>query len=324
MSEGTSRRTGRDRTGFTLVELLVVIAIIGILVALLLPAIQAAREAARRAQCLNNLKQMGLALLNYESARKAYPRGRWNVVSTDTSKHDVTDRPADKSNDHSWTVVVLPYAEEQNIASRYDLKKAWFHADNRTVVSYPLAVFVCPSFPETSRFDMSFTSTLKPAAGDYGCVNGVGSTPWDAHRPELGGPHPGDDHSRAIGVLHKVFERAPSRIKDITDGTSKTLLIVESAGRPDLYTQGRKGDANGVEKLVTSGTGWADPDSGFMVNTEPVINRTNRGEIYAFHSGGAQMCFADGSARFISDDLETVLGVAIGTRAGGETRTEIP
>src|ERR1044072_9107290 len=102
------------RRGFTLVELLVVIAIIGILVALLLPAIQAAREAARRTQCLNNLKQMGLAIMNYEGTKKFYPRGRWNLDPLDTSKHAVTDRPAAKSNDACWTVVVLPYAEEQN------------------------------------------------------------------------------------------------------------------------------------------------------------------------------------------------------------------
>src|SRR5580765_5596268 len=118
-----SEGLARSRRGFTLVELLVVIAIIGVLVALLLPAIQAAREAARRAQCLNNLKQMGLAILNYESAKKSYPRGRWNLLPTDTSKHSVADRPSSKSNDASWTVVALPYAEEQSVAGQYDLKK---------------------------------------------------------------------------------------------------------------------------------------------------------------------------------------------------------
>src|SRR6188768_1368676 len=112
----------RERTAFTLVELLVVIAIIGILVALLLPAIQSAREAARRTRCLNNLKQMGLAILNYESSKKCYPRGRWNLDPNDTSKHTVPDRTFAKSNDACWTVVVLPYAEEQTIASQYDLK----------------------------------------------------------------------------------------------------------------------------------------------------------------------------------------------------------
>jgi prepilin-type N-terminal cleavage/methylation domain-containing protein/prepilin-type processing-associated H-X9-DG protein len=310
--------------GFTLVELLVVIAIIGILVALLLPAIQAAREAARRTQCLNNLKQMGLAILNFESTRKAYPRGRWNVVPTDTTKHTVPDRSVAKSNDHSWQSIVLPYAEEQNIASRYDTKKAWFHTDNRPPVSYPISIFVCPTVPETFRFDIMFTSDPKPAAGDYGSSNGVGNGAWTLAgtlgpypTPE-GGFQP-EEGARVIGVLHKVFLRSPSRVKDVIDGTSKTIMIAESAGKPDLYTQGAKGDSTGKQIPVGAGTGWADPDSGFTVNTQPVINRHNDAEMYAFHSGGAQMCFADGSARLLNDSMETVVGIALVTRAGGET-----
>jgi prepilin-type processing-associated H-X9-DG protein len=299
----------------------VVIAIIGILVALLLPAIQAARESARRMKCLNNLKQMGLAVLNYESTKRSFPHGRWNIIPGDNGKHDVPDRPVAKSNDQSWTVVALPYAEEQSIASQYDLKKAWFHADNRLPISYPLAIFVCPSVPEAGRVDGFFTSDVKPAAGDYGCTNGVGKGAWD-FVPSLG-PYPGnaslgEDNPLVIGVMTKAFQRAPTKVKDITDGTSKTFLIAECAGRPDLYTMGRKGDATGKLVLVGAGTGWADPDTGFTVNTEPVINRHNNGEIYAFHPGGAQLAFADGSARFLSDELETIVGIALTTRAGGE------
>jgi prepilin-type processing-associated H-X9-DG protein len=301
-----------------------VIAIIGILVALLLPAIQAAREAARRTQCLNHLKQMGLAILNYESTRKSYPRGRWNIDPYDSTKHSVPDRSATKSNDHSWQVVVLPYAEEQNIASQYNLKQAWFSTANRPAVTYPLAIFVCPSVPETARFDPLFTSDPKPAAGDYGSANGVGNGAWSLAGTL--GPYPtpeaglqAEDGSRVIGVLHKVFSRSPSRVKDVIDGTSKTIMITEDAGRPDLYTLGAKGDGTGRQIPVGAGTGWADPDSGFTVNTQPVINRHNDSEIYAFHPGGAQMCFADGSARMISDSLETAVGIALVTRAGGET-----
>ena len=316
-----SRRDATTRHGFTLVELLVVIAIIGILVALLLPAIQAAREAARRTQCLNNLKQMGLSLSNYESSRKSFPRGRWNLLTTDAGKHAVTDRPAMKSNDHSWQVVVLPYAEEQSIASQYNLKKEWFHADNRLPVSVALKVFVCPTTPEQSRYDTQFTSDAKPAAGDYGCTNGVGQAVWN-FAPQLG-LYPGDvslgeDNPQVIGVLTKAMLRAPCRVKDITDGTSKTMLIVEDAGRPDRYTDGRPGDQNGKLVSVNAGTGWADPDSGFTLNTQPVVNHHNDGEIYAFHTGGAQACFADGSGRFLASSLETAVGIALITRAGGE------
>lgn len=298
---------------------------IGILVALLLPAIQAAREAARRTQCLNNLKQMGLSLLNYESSRKSLPRGRWNLLPTDAGKHAVADRPAMKSNDHSWQVVVLPYAEEQSIASLYNIKKEWFHADNRVPVNTPLEVFVCPTTPDKSRYDSQFTSDLKPAAGDYGCTNGVGQAAWNFASTQLGtypgdiSPFLGEDDPHVIGVLTKAMQRAPCRVKDITDGTSKTMMIAEDAGRPDRYTDGRLGDQNGKIATVPAGTGWADPDSGFTLATQPVINRHNDGEIFAFHTGGAQACFADGSTRFLSSSIETAVGVALITRAGSET-----
>lgn len=312
------------RNGFTLVELLVVIAIIGVLVALLLPAVQAAREAARRGQCLNNLKQMGLALLNHESAKGAFPKGRWNMLPTDTSKHDVADRPSAKSHDHSWQVVTLPYAEEANIARQYDLKKPWFHADNRTATSAPIALFRCPSVAEVDRFDPNFTTAFKPAAGDYGCTNSIGPTAWGSVQPSLG-VYPGDldstkdNNERVIGVLTKVLDRAACRMKDIIDGSSNTLLLSEGAGKPDKYTKGRKGDASGNQVPVAEGVGWADPDSGFTVNNNAqFINYTNDREIYSFHTGGAPFCFADGHVQMIAEDLEMTVGIALVTRAGEE------
>lgn len=317
-------RMNARRNGFTLVELLVVIAIIGVLVALLLPAVQAAREAARRGQCLNNLKQMGLALLNHESAKGAFPKGRWNVAPTDLGKHDVADRPSAKSHDHSWQVVTLPYAEEANIARQYDLKKTWFHADNRTAASAPIAMFRCPSVAEVDRFDPNFTTALKPAAGDYGCTNSIGPTAWGSAQPSLG-VYPGDldgtkdNHERVIGVLTKVLDRAACRMKEITDGTSNTLLLSEGAGKPDKYTKGRKGDANGNQVPVAEGVGWADPDSGFTVNNNAqFINYTNDREIYSFHTGGAPFCFADGHVQMIAEELEMTVGIALVTRAGEE------
>jgi prepilin-type N-terminal cleavage/methylation domain-containing protein/prepilin-type processing-associated H-X9-DG protein len=311
------------RRAFTLVELLVVIAIIGILVALLLPAIQAAREAARRSQCLNNLRQMGLAVLNHESSKGYFPFGRWNIQPGDSSKHSVPDRPS-KSNDQSWQVVALPYAEEQNIASQYNLKKPWFDTtQNRTPVSAPLAIFVCPTVPTTGRIDTTFTSSPKPYPGDYGCTNGVGESLWDKYASQIG-KYPGialdgEDNAQVIGVMTKRFLRTKCRAKDITDGLSKTLLVTESAGKPDQWTNGRLGDVNGHPSTITEGTGWADPDSGFTVDSDPPINSTNAGEIYSFHSGGAQVCFADGGARFLNDTLDAIVCIAFVTRAGGET-----
>jgi prepilin-type N-terminal cleavage/methylation domain-containing protein len=315
--------SSRRKHGFTLVELLVVIAIIGILVALLLPAIQSAREAARRTQCVNNLKQIGVAVLNHESSKRCFPFGRWNI-GTDTSKHPVPDRPAGKSNDQSWQVVALPYAEEQSIASQYDLKKSWFDSANRTAVSAPLAIFICPSVPTAGRVDPSFTTSPTPYPGDYGCTNGVGATIWDQHLGEIGrypgelGSMLGEDDPHVIGVMTKRFNRSVCRAKDITDGLSKTILVTETAGRPDLYTDGHPGDVNYSPALIAVGTGWADPDSGLTVAKEPVINHQNDNEIYGFHPGGVEACFADGSVRFLADSLETVVGIALITRNGGE------
>src|SRR5690606_26297974 len=294
--------------GFTLVELLVVIAIIGVLVSLLLPAVQAAREAARRGQCLNNMKQMGLSLLNYESARGAFPRGRWNINPANTGKQTIPDRSSAKSHDHSWQSVALPYAEGDSIAKQYDLKKAWFSAENRAAVSTPISFFRCPSVGDADRFDANFTSDRKPAAGDYGCTNSVGRTAWGSVQPPLG-PHPGDfdnsmdNNDRVIGVLTKVLTRPPCRLKEITDGTSNTFILSEGAGKPDRYTKGQKGDPQGNQVSVAEGVSWADPDSGFTVNSNgQFINATNLGEIYSFHVGGAPFCFADGHVAMIAQE----------------------
>src|SRR6476469_173915 len=134
------RATTNDH-GFTLVELLVVIAIIGILVALLLPAIQAAREAARRSQCLNNMKQLGVAFLNYESAKKQFPM---SIKRAGSTGHGL----------NNWAPAVLPYIEEGNLVATYDLNEDWWRdkADgtpgNCTIVQTFLRVLVCPSSPD--------------------------------------------------------------------------------------------------------------------------------------------------------------------------------
>src|SRR5262245_46531647 len=156
----------RSPSGFTLVELLVVIAIIGILIALLLPAIQAARESARRMSCQNNMKQLGLALLNYESSRKSFPYSRWGASTA------VHDRPS-ASVLQCRSVVGLRYAEETNIADQYKIDKPWHDVANRLVVSYPILLFRCPSTPTTERFDQTFSDAQKPAAGDYGSINEI-------------------------------------------------------------------------------------------------------------------------------------------------------
>jgi prepilin-type N-terminal cleavage/methylation domain-containing protein len=306
--------------GFTLVELLVVIAIIGILIALLLPAVQAARESSRRTTCANNLRQMALALINFEGIKKHFPHGRTNIDPTVTKKWPVADRPA-KSNDHSWVSVALPFVEEQGIASQYDRKKPWHAPENRPTVSYPIRLFQCPS-AESGRVDRDFTGDQKPATGDYGCTNAASRDLWSFYKTQLGGgPIPEEDSFRLIGVLGKNFDKPPCRIKDIIDGTSKTIMITECAGRPDFWELGKLQ----TDKTTGAGAGWADPDSGITVRGSTklgvmtIVNFDNNAEVYSFHAGGAHCNFADGAVRFINENVAPLVFMALITRSGKET-----
>jgi prepilin-type N-terminal cleavage/methylation domain-containing protein/prepilin-type processing-associated H-X9-DG protein len=322
--------------GFTLVELLVVIAIIGVLIALLLPAVQAAREAARRAQCINNLRQIGLSLLNYEGAKKKLPYSRCNINPSDSGAHNVPDRPGTTSSDQSWTTLILPFIEEQGISSQYDYKKSWFdnipdpgnpnRPTNLAVVSQSIQMFVCPT-TEPGRVDSTFTSTLKPAAGDYGCVNGV-KKKFYGYFTALGA-YPVESRPPVVGVLNKYDDGnnvlvGQCKIKDITDGTSKSLMVAEDAGRPTHYQFGK---IVGTIPAADGGTGWADPDNSGSLNGYTstgvkggpnIMNADNDSEVYSFHPGGCQFCFADGSAHFISENIDPLVYKALVTRAGGE------
>ena len=163
----------RRRPAFTLVELLVVIAIIGILVALLLPAVQAAREAARRMQCSNNLKQIGLALHNFEGVHKFLPPGAV-AGSTATDAHNAFRIPTRV--EHGWAIFLLPWLEQQGVYDLYDLRRDWRAPQNRTARETDLAVFKCPTTPDRDRVDSESYGgfgTVVSAVSDYGVDNAI-------------------------------------------------------------------------------------------------------------------------------------------------------
>ena len=172
---GSPNRSVAKRA-FTLVELLVVIAIIGVLVALLLPAVQAAREAARRSQCANNLKQLGVALHNFESTRKYLPPGAI-TGSTPTEAHQVFSVPVHMT--HGWTIFLLPYLEQQGVYDQYQLDQDWRTAENRDARESLIPTLLCPSTPRTDRavtFNAGTFGPITAAISDYAVDNTINPT----------------------------------------------------------------------------------------------------------------------------------------------------
>ena len=216
----------RSSRGFTLVELLVVIAIIGILVALLLPAVQAAREAARRMQCSNNCKQLGLAMHNYHDTYKALPMAWWL---------NVTPRPF---NGKSWGTAILPFIEQQPLYDQYNhnvLAADQLSPGNVTVIQTPLAGFVCPSAPGGTNRAYNFNAApaglpftaQKLAPSDYCATTGVlGTFANVAYSGSPGGGRGGA--MQVIGNVPGIANATQNgRLDDITDGLSNTFLIGE-------------------------------------------------------------------------------------------------
>lgn len=326
-------RIANKRTGFTLVELLVVIAIIGILIGMLLPAVQSVREAARRVNCLNNMRQLGLALHNYESAHMAFPPSRL-APDDQPIPSSVTNSPGAESAFQSWTTLILPFVEQGNLANMFDFRQPWFDADNSDnslVISQPLQLFKCPSAPNADAADPYHR--VGAAAGDYGSINEVKKR---VYTDVLNIPDPGD--AARAGLLSRFMKNPISRA---TDGTSSTLYVAECAGQPEVYIANGRMTLDDFanyrdDKVINfngqlvpeDGTGWADPDCGFSINGatsdgldrygESMINAINVSEAFSFHPGGANFAMADGSAHFISDSIDAQTFVSLCTRAGGE------
>lgn len=341
------KRRNQKLGGFTLVELLVVIAIIGILVALLLPAVQAAREAARRSQCINYMKQLTIAALNYEGAKKQLPK-----LYTWLPPHAGPTGPGGGGDaaDIGVHIYLLPYMEYQSVYDAYDFTLNnginWqLNTKGGKVGSTVIPELLCPTAPAYAERALDFAPTPNPAQGypqsgftDYavdgrispsavcpllatgikdrgdwsGLFTGVPEYQWD---------HPGCP----AGPLKN--QSGKTTLKQTTDGLSHTVMFSEDAGRPDYWVDGAKKPyptQNGG--IAVSGARWASPDTEFWsddITTNSIINVENDNEIYSFHPGGAMFSFGDGSVHFIAEDTDLDIQISIITRAGEDSTSGV-
>ncbi|MCA9267881.1 MAG: DUF1559 domain-containing protein [Planctomycetales bacterium] len=298
------RRPGACLPGFTLVELLVVIAIIGILVALLLPAVQAARESARRMQCSNNLRQLGLGLLTYETANKRFPPGGYDDPSR-----------------MGWSVKVLPYIEQQNLYDQFDFSKGYTSAPNKALCMNLVPSFACPSQPETK-------SVLYKHFGEAGeRVSGV--DPYTIHYYAVAGPKgpnaaTGQDYPFQSGGScggfaegGVMYRESDTNIDSIKDGASNTFLLGElswSASR--VFRIWDRGCDN-------AGCDWCASTKNIKnaIGVHAYTNYTvdfNDVSFGSEHSGGAFFVLADGSVHFINSSIEMITYLALASRHGRE------
>jgi prepilin-type processing-associated H-X9-DG protein len=285
----------------TLVELLVVIAIIGVLIALLLPAVQAARGAARRAQCANNLRQIGLAVHNYTNLQREHLPA-WSRFA-----YDGVWRHPMPFTGFSWRVTILPQLEQQALFEQFRFRKTSKSIDDfldeptRIAAETILPVFQCPTTPGYPRRVEGIFGRVSPAATDYQAsryIEGWMPTAWSPDRVVDGlAIDPEDD-------------RRPVRLTWIADGLSNTLLLVEIANlpNPDPPDFGLT--------LTDEGGTWPMYDR-FHYLHKP-INRSNRQAAFSYHPGGVNTLAADGSAHWISDTTSPRVMDALLSREGGE------
>lgn len=313
--------------GFTLIELLVVIAIIGVLIALLLPAVQSAREAARRTQCKNNLKQLGLALHNYHDNHGAFPSAAVTDGFAPCQRPNISKAP--------WTVMILPFMDEGPRYNSFNMSGGTFgglftYEDSCSESARQKvrnSKFECPSDPNSSEVNANcnYLGIMGGCASgsDQGCCEVCASTstcPWGGR----------------FGSTNGIFYSNSSvRLRDISDGTTNSLLIGESR-----YLQLQGGTPGWGATWASSFYRGSDMSSGPMYTTVvAIVNAPNstpsdpgngytqgtmNNQLGSRHTGGAHTTLADGSVRFLSDSMDMIVMRALARKSDGQPIGGIP
>lgn len=300
--------------GFTLIELLVVVAIIGVLVSLLLPAVQQAREAARRAQCKNNLKQIGLALHSYVDAHQTFPNAD----------------PGAGISKASAFAAILPNLDQSAAYMLYNFSLNNTSTENLLAVSQKVPVYLCPtavlrrSVPDTVAGDPCGDKGRAP--GTYAVS--VGSVPHDMYWSYYGRPRPTNDGA----IVYTESTAGITRIRDFLDGTTNTVMVGESTWNYQGYTTTNTACNGGIKWGYSY---WANPypmSTGFTtaaplnpktyLTVDAITNDTTLQRFRSDHIGGVNFALADGSVRFISENISRAVLIAIGSRNGSEIVSE--
>lgn len=321
-----SRR--RRKLGFTLIELLVVIAIIAVLIALLLPAVQQARESARRTQCKNNLKQIGLALHNYESTFGRFPAAAWGAtqstsVATQATSSDFQD------DGFGWMVSILPYIDQSNLYNRINpqgypgvvsnvpTRERYYGAGVPRIPGGEtiLGGYLCPSSAMPTTVPPTWAIPGSQLVGGSAVpprepsIIGYGTSSYKA----AGGSCYGDD-----SVMHKQWEGGGRAFRDVTDGLSNTFAVVESTYVSSTTSASSRrttpptafndwpiwiGAPGGGNDETVRANGRTNSPINATVNFNTMYFANNDDNAFSYHTGGAQFALADGSVRFVSENI---------------------
>jgi prepilin-type N-terminal cleavage/methylation domain-containing protein/prepilin-type processing-associated H-X9-DG protein len=363
----------RRRDGFTLIELLVVIAIIAVLISLLLPAVQQAREAARRTQCQNNMKQLGLAALNFESTYKAMP---YNAITKNNSQFPYI--PFDPNGPDAPTpgvvggtqgrcsgmVPILPFLDQTAVASVYCFNKDWSDPSNVGALNLRFSIMQCPSTPTPGvvTYPTNAANYITPANSNAAfappatgstTTNTLGATLYATTKTTPSGwvgDYAGMGQIKTTknaagaeiaftntlisvpfagtGSKGATAQNGLTSLGAVTDGMSNTTLYSERAGKMMQYYSAHVADPT---VAIQTGAIWADADNRITVTGTSADGKSSfgsgscmmncnnqQGDVYSFHTGGANIVFADGHVKFVSQNIDMNVLVAMVTRGGGE------